>query len=88
MAITAGGSQKRKVKSDPMKTLRSSLDFTGVGETATFGYSGPLLKAEPPLWRTGPHAEGPLPEPPRWGLSTWLGLDRDQYKHHMVQIGI
>lgn len=28
MAITSGSGQKRKVKSDPMKKLRSSLDFT------------------------------------------------------------
>ncbi|CAK7300669.1 hypothetical protein VULLAG_LOCUS8468 [Vulpes lagopus] len=57
MAITADRSQKRKVKSDPMKTLRSSLDFSGVGETATFGYSGPLLKAEPPLFGGQTHMQ-------------------------------
>lgn len=73
MAIASGSSQKRKVKSDPMKKLRSSLDFTW-GNCNHWLFRPSAQSWTSFLWWTGPHAEGPTPpEPPRWGLSTWRG---------------
>lgn len=31
-------------------------------------------------------SKGPLPEPPRWGLSTWPERDKEQCKQHEAQI--
>lgn len=70
MAIASGSSQKRKVKSDPVKILRSSLGFTqgGLQPSAIQAVCSKLSLLAPEEDRP-PHTKGLSPEPPRWGLS-------------------